>query len=163
MPLIHELLSSVHLSGITFTHHGSDILALPNCAPSTWQICLLQLFPNLILMSLNGIRKHFQEGPKQAEILILDNINCQNSKYFQGCAPVPTFNALPLPNWKANELCLLVNIHLHVHNQDFFRAGKVSWNECTLINILFQHTKRRPCWENVLRFFSWMLLKLHFK
>ena len=82
MPLIRELLSSIHLSGITFTHHGSDILALPNCAPSTRQICLLELFPNLILMSLNGIRKHFQEGPKQAEILILDNINCQNSKYF---------------------------------------------------------------------------------
>ena len=50
----------------------------------------------------------------------------------------------------------------HVRNQKFFRRGKVLWNQGTLVNFLLKTQKNNPAWE-IWRFFSLILLKLHFE
>ena len=70
MPLVCEILPSVHLSGSTFTHHGLNISPISE--------------PHL---DIKWNREHCQKGKKQAEILILDNVKMLKFKIFPRLCP----------------------------------------------------------------------------
>ena len=49
------------------------------------------------------------------------------------------------------------------HNQELFRAGEVSSNLGTSINIHLQHEKERPRRQKIYGFFTQKVLKIYFK
>ena len=53
-----------------------------------------------------------------------------------------------------------LNLKTQARNQKFFRAGEISWNQGTLINLLLKKNKeKKPLRENLGNFFSLILLK----
>ena len=59
----------------------------------------------------------------------------------------------------------LVNILVksQAYDEEFFGAGEVSCNKGTSMNVSYMSHKKRICRENILVFFSKILLKQHFK
>ena len=73
-------------------------------------------------------------------------------------------DTLPYPTSKAPELFpLVVHIHAQVRNQGLFRAGEVSWNEGTSINILSSTYQRKTLKGKLLEFFLLHTFKTAFQ
>ena len=49
-----------------------------------------------------------------------------------------------------------------MRNQEFFRAGELSWNQDTFIKNQLQHKKEKPRREKITDFLAWKLLKIAF-
>ena len=86
---------------------------------------------------------------KQAEILIVDNNKTSKFKVFLCLCPWTPFCQLvvsptPPPPYLEGSSALPArfNTHAQARNQELFRAGKVSWNQDTSINILSLRYRR---------------------
>ena len=71
-------------------------------------------------------------------------------------------NCSPTSTYKVCGKVKNLYLALQACNQEFFRAGKFSWNYGTSINIHLQHGKERSRREKISSFFAWKLLKIAF-
>ena len=96
------------------------------------------LFYNICLLTCFHIKICVCSTSTNILFAFLRNVNhCGSS--FELTLPLVKYK--PLYSWKTDQP---LSQDLHVHNQEFFRAGEVSENKGTSINIFnLQHTKER--------------------
>ena len=128
---------------------------------------LLQLFYNLILMPLNGMKKHCQKGQKQIEILILYNNKMSKFKIFLRLFPWTPFWLLTVPRTLPHILLgtpvsfphswliciprpIIRNFSLEIFSQEYFSWFSTKCKQCLVPGTTLPiYTPNVHCKENI--------------